>query len=216
MKVQHTDPVCGMEVVSDTPYQSEWGSRKWFFCSAACSQEFAQAPEKYAAEFKSNQKEGRPHKGVSQKRIYSCPMHPEIRQEGPGACPKCGMALEPLQPAAIKTPTQWTCPMHPEIVLDGPGNCPVCGMALEPRMAAADDEVNPELVAMTRRFWVSAALSAVLVLLAMGHLIPGLKNLYHALGQWRIWAELALATPSCFGEDGRFSCGAGTRSSIEA
>jgi Cu+-exporting ATPase len=195
MKEQHTDPVCGMEVASDTPYQREWNGFKWYFCSADCSQKFAQTPVKYAAESKSNQKEGKPQKEVSQKRIYTCPMHPEIRRAGPGACPKCGMALEPLEPASIKPATQWTCPMHPEIVRDGPGNCPICGMALEPRMAAAEDEVNPELVAMTRRFWVSAALSVVLVFLAMGHLMPGLENLYHALGRWRIWAELTLATP---------------------
>ncbi|OGC90439.1 MAG: hypothetical protein A2W25_13590 [candidate division Zixibacteria bacterium RBG_16_53_22] len=87
------------------------------------------------------------------------------------------MDLEPLLPASMKAPTQWTCPMHPEIVRDGPGNCPICGMALEPRVAACEDEENPELTAMTRRFWISAALSVILVFLAMGHLIPGLDNL---------------------------------------
>src|SRR5688572_7785771 len=76
-------------------------------------------------------------------REYTCPMDPEVRQKGPGACPKCGMALEPVDVAPI-TKVEWTCPMHPEIVRDAPGSCPICGMALEPRTATLEDE-NPEL-----------------------------------------------------------------------
>ena len=71
---------------------------------------------------------------------------------------------------------QWTCPMHPEIVRNAPGDCPICGMALEPRVATLDDAVNPELVGMPRRFWVSAALSAPLLGLAMAEMaldVPG-------------------------------------------
>jgi len=59
-------------------------------------------------------------------------MHPEVRQPGPGACPKCGMALEPTTPLAPTARTLWTCPMHPEVRQPGPGACPKCGMALEP------------------------------------------------------------------------------------
>src|SRR5207244_1014794 len=65
-------------------------------------------------------------------REFTCPMHPEVRQSGPGACPKCGMSLEPSS-AVAPTRIEYTCPMHPEIVRDKPGNCPICGMALEPR-----------------------------------------------------------------------------------
>ena len=54
--------------------------------------------------------------------LFTCPMHPEVRQEGPGSCPDCGMALEPLLPATTATKTEWTCPMHPEIVQDEPGS----------------------------------------------------------------------------------------------
>ena len=87
-------------------------------------------------------------------RIYTCPMHSEVRQRGPGTCPKCGMALEPV----VAGPrTEWTCPMHPQIVRDAPGSCPICGMALEPRTVGADDGPNPELVDMTRRFWIGLA-----------------------------------------------------------
>ena len=87
------------------------------------------------------------------------------------------------QPAA-KPPApsggQWTCPMHPEIVRDAPGACPICGMALEPRVAAAEGEQNPELVDMTRRFWISAAVTAPLLVLAMGSMLPALRHLVPA------------------------------------
>ncbi len=64
---------------------------------------------------------------------YTCPMHPEVRAEMPGACPKCGMALEPLVPVTVVAHlAKYTCPMDPQIVQDGPGACPLCGMALEP------------------------------------------------------------------------------------
>src|SRR6185295_18245298 len=69
---------------------------------------------------------------------YTCPMHPEVRSDRPGSCPKCGMALEPVLPATAPPATQWTCPMHPEIVRDAPGSCPICGMALEPRTITAE------------------------------------------------------------------------------
>src|SRR5437764_10104916 len=85
---------------------------------------------------------------------YVCPMCPEVRESKPGACPSCGMALEPEFPAA-RTKTEYTCPMHPEIVSDQPGTCPICGMALEPRTVTATEEDNPELRDMTRRFWIS-------------------------------------------------------------
>src|SRR5512141_1180043 len=67
----------------------------------------------------------------------------------------------------------WTCPMHPEIVRDGPGSCPICGMALEPRSVTAEEEENPELIDMTRRFTVSLALTVPLILLTMGRYVPG-------------------------------------------
>jgi Cu+-exporting ATPase len=90
----------------------------------------------------------------------------------------------------------YTCPMHPEIVRDKPGNCPICGMALEPRtVTSADEQENPELRDMTRRFWVGAALSLPLLLIAMA---PHLGwNLFEGLASPRTlrWVELILATP---------------------
>jgi P-type Cu+ transporter len=121
---------------------------------------------------------------------YTCPMDPEVRQEGPGDCPKCGMALEPVAPVRAKA--QWTCPMHPEVVRDQPGDCPKCGMALEP-MAGGAPEEDRELRSMARRFWASAALTLPLVVL-MGLEVAGLE-LPHAVMQVVPWASFALATP---------------------
>jgi Cu+-exporting ATPase len=82
------------------------------------------------------------------------------------------MTLEPVQPPQRRT-VEWTCPMHPQIVRPGPGSCPVCGMALQPRTVAGADVENPELRDMSRRFWMSTALTVPLVLLAMIEFVPG-------------------------------------------
>lgn len=134
------------------------------------------------------------------KPTYICPMDPEVSQDHPGACPKCGMALEAAVPIAPATRIEYTCPMHPEIVRPGPGSCPICGMALEPRTAIVEEEENPELVSMTRRFWVSVVLTIPVLLLGMSGMIPG-QPLQHwisargfsssAIG----WIELLLTTP---------------------
>jgi Cu+-exporting ATPase len=129
--------------------------------------------------------------------MYTCPMHPEIRQPEPGTCPKCGMALEPVVPIiSERSKTQWVCPMHPEIVRDAPGSCPICGMALEPKTIAAEEEENPEFIDMTRRFRVSAVLTVPLFIIAMRHYIPGLSFIDRLLSaEFLKWMELILATP---------------------
>ena len=86
--------------------------------------------------------------------------------------------------------------MHPEIIRDAPGSCPKCGMALEPKTITAEEEENPELIDMTRRFKVSVALTIPLVLIAMRHIIPGLSSLDNLLPPALMkWLELILATP---------------------
>ena len=102
-------------------------------------------------------------------RIYTCPMHSEVRQSGPGTCPDCGMALEPVAPPAGPMGAGYTCPMHPEVRQSGPGTCPDCGMALEPQTVA--EEADPELKNMSRRMWVGVALSIPLLALAMPELM---------------------------------------------
>ncbi len=122
-------------------------------------------------------------------------MHPEVRQTEPGSCPKCGMALELAEPPPVASKTEWTCPMHPQIIRDAPGNCPICGMALEPRTVTAKEEENPELVSMTRRFWIGVILSVPLVIIAMRALIPGLNLENLVSHKIMTWIELFLATP---------------------
>jgi P-type Cu+ transporter len=99
-------------------------------------------------------------------------------------------------PRSIVTAVEYTCPMHPEIViLPGPGACPICGMALEPRTATAEHEENPELASMSRRFWISAALSLPVFMLSMSDLLPG-QPVQHLLSMRTIsWIEFLLATP---------------------
>ena len=115
-------------------------------------------------------------------------MDPEVRESKPGACPKCGMALEPET-------VEYTCPMHPEIVRNGPGNCPICGMALEPRISAGvHEEDDSELRSMQRRFWVGVALSIPLLAISMGGMAAG-SPLHNLPAGWMEWLQLVLATP---------------------
>jgi len=139
-------------------------------------------------------------------RVYVCPMCPEVRQIGPGPCPKCGMALDPESPVLPATKTEYTCPMHPEIVRAEPGSCPICGMALEPRTVTVE-EANPELRDMTRRFWISLALTAPLLAIAMGSMLwphalmggifveRGGQEVVTPWSSLLPWLELILATP---------------------
>src|SRR3546814_3032798 len=115
-----------------------------------------------------------------------------VEQDGPGTCPKCGMALEPAQPV-VAIATRYTCPMHPEIVQDEPGSCPICGMALEPTTVSVEPEPNPEYVDFRRRFVIGAIFTVPLFVIAMGaHLFD-----MHALLPPRLsaWIQFALATP---------------------
>jgi Cu+-exporting ATPase len=126
-------------------------------------------------------------------RQFTCPMDPEVRQIGPGACPKCGMALEPVTLAPI-TKIEWTCPMHPEIVRDGPGACPICGMALEPRTVTVEEK-NPELDDMTRRLRWSAVTTAPILALMVSEFLPA-QPLHAMLPHgWLNGLLFALATP---------------------
>jgi Cu+-exporting ATPase len=161
----------------------------YYFCSEPCLDKFRDDPEKYLDPASSVHPES--HSSEAQGGLYTCPMDPEVRQPGPAPCPKCGMALEPLDPAAAVTTTsrtEYVCPMHPEIVRSGPGSCPICGMALEPRTVTIESTANPELIDMSRRFWIGLLLTAPLLLLTM--LMPRAVP-----PRLLAWLELALATP---------------------
>ena len=130
---QHTDPVCNMNVTGDAKYKLAYKGEQYFFCSEHCLKQFKRAPEVYVqhAPHQSEVAQKPAATGPAGKTQYTCPMHPEVVQDQPGTCPKCGMSLAPVG-AESGTKNEYTCPMHPEIVQDHPGNCPKCGMALEP------------------------------------------------------------------------------------
>ncbi len=126
--------------------------------------------------------------------FYTCPMHPEIHQNHPGNCPKCGMRLEKEVEALPTVTTQYTCPMHPEIIRDEPGDCPKCGMHLEPITVQAEEK-NEELDDMSRRFWVSTVLSIPLFTLAMVNDITPQYIPSFLSAQMIQWIQFFLASP---------------------
>ena len=199
----HKDPVCGMDVEpSHAAGSVEHKGQTHYFCSEHCVKKFTSDPERYAGASSFELSHGhaahdRAHAMVlvGQDNVeYTCPMDPEVLQKGPGVCPKCGMALEPMDFSAPMTRTEYTCPMHPEIVRSQTGQCPICGMALEPRTVTGE-EVNPELVDMTRRFWISVGMTAPILGLMISEMLPG-QPLQHLLsGKVVVWLQFGLATP---------------------
>jgi P-type Cu+ transporter len=157
-----------MSVKPDTPHRLVHKGEEVLFCSASCRAKFAGAPEKYV-------------KSVAESAHAACDAH--------------GHDHAAAHAASVEAPkgAQWTCPMHPEIVRDGPGSCPICGMALEPMTPTADAGPNPELIDMTRRFWIGAALAAPVLVLEMGRHLFGIDRIVPAL--WNPWLQFVLATP---------------------
>ncbi|MBZ5668760.1 MAG: heavy metal translocating P-type ATPase [Acidobacteriia bacterium] len=149
------DPVCGMEVnPEDAAGSCQYQDKQYYFCNGSCLERFQRDPEAFLAP--PAERAGAPPADAGT--VYTCPMDPEISQPGPGACPKCGMALEP-------------------------------------RTVTLEEEKNPELALMARRFWISLALTAPVLLLAMSVMLPG-RALEHAVPAHLLpWVEFALATP---------------------
>src|SRR5271165_1553299 len=226
------DPVCGMHVNPATArHKTLHNDKEYFFCCAGCLAKFQANPEQILSSPPKPMGSalvslGAPAAGpttskpvpapdaklsfrsrVESKKdlqAYVCPMCLEVRQIGPGPCPKCGMALDPESPALPARKTEYTCPMHPEIVRAEPGMCPICGMALEPRTVNVEED-NPELRDMTRRFWISLVLTAPLLAIAMGSMLwpkffmGGIaRGTQFVATPWSSilpWLELILATP---------------------
>ena len=198
-----TDPVCGMKVDAlKAACSVEHAGTTVYFCSKGCEAKFAANPDAYLLRQPEAERpavgavppEGKPSLPEDSMR-YTCPMHPEIRSDHPGACRKCGMALEPVTQAAPMYKTEYVCPMHPQIVRPQPGSCPICGMALEPRTAMGDEPDNPELRDMTRRFWVGLALTVPVFLMAMAEMLPGTPLQRLLAPRTQAWIEMVLATP---------------------
>ena len=192
------DPVCGMTTDSPESYLNyDYEGETYYFCSEHCLEKFKADPGKYLSEKPDASVADRAGEATqSSGTVYTCPMHPEIRQDQPGDCPKCGMALEPDTPPSTRTKTEYTCPMHPEVVQDHPGSCPKCGMALEPKTVSTDEEEdNEEYIFMRNRFWVSALFALPVLLIAMRDFF-GLGFLESTFGATTLhWAEFVLATP---------------------
>ena len=183
------DPVCGMTISPDDAVgHVEHQGHTYYFCNQTCLERFKENPGAFL-----DPQPAVPPTREDMDREYTCPMDPEVRQLGPGACPKCGMALEPVDGAPL-TKTEWTCPMHPEVVRDAPGSCPICGMALEPRTVTLEER-NPELEDMTSRFKWSALLSLPILALMVSEFVPG-RPLQSLLPHgWLNWIEFAIAAP---------------------
>jgi Cu+-exporting ATPase len=165
--VFETDPVCKMKVMPETAAGShEYKGRIYYFCSPRCVERFRANPEQFLVPPKSAIRNPRSEIPPS---IYTCPMHPQIRQAGPGACP-------------------------------------ICGMALEPEMVTAEDEENPELTDMTRRFRIGVALSVPVLFLGMSERLPLMQLLLATpvviWAGWplfqRGWASIVNRSPNMF------------------
>jgi Cu+-exporting ATPase len=188
------DPVCGMTVQPATAAGSyEYRGKTYYFCATRCLEKFRADPDYYLMPLEQRVPKPAPvSDGKSVK--YVCPMDPEVLESKPGSCPICGMALESADVTVASTRTDYTCPMHPEVVQADPGNCPICGMALEPRTVTVE-EVNPELVDMTRRFWQSVALGSPILALMISDMLPGHPLQQLVSGKALVWFQFVLGTP---------------------
>ncbi|MCU1385587.1 MAG: copper-transporting ATPase [Acidobacteria bacterium] len=189
----HVDPVCGMTIDEvDSVGTHRHDGVTYFFCNPSCLERFAADPKAFLEPGAATPVP--PPPGAT----FICPMDPGVHSSTPGACPKCGMALEPdLSNPASHTKVEYTCPMHPEIVRDAPGSCPICGMALEPRTVTLLDAPNPELVDMTRRFRIAAVLAAPVFIVTMADMLAG-SRLVMTRGMFVNWMGLVLSTPVVF------------------
>jgi P-type Cu+ transporter len=138
-----------------------------------------------------HQEHHHPPASVQPTKAWFCPMCPGVESDEPGACPKCGMALERNPAFTNRTAVLYTCPMHPEVRQDHPGVCPICGMALEPVQATLQDE-NGELRSMVLRFKVGLILGLPVLVLAMGAHFFSLDAIPPRVSAW---IQFIVATP---------------------
>ncbi len=144
------DPVCGMTVtIAGAEHIAEHGEHTFYFCSEGCRSKFLADPVSYLEQHVSSEP-------ANERAEYTCPMHPEIRQIGPGSCPICGMALELADVSLAQGP-------------------------------------NPELIDMTRRFWIGLVLALPVVALEMGAQVIDLHQFISETAS--SWLQLAFATP---------------------
>ena len=162
-----TDPVCHMQVMPETAAaRYDYNGKTYYFCNPRCLERFKANPELFLVPLKL---EIRDSKSEISDVIYTCPMHPDVRQVGPGVCPKCGMALEA-------------------------------------ETATIQEEANPELADMTRRFWIAAGLSIPVLVLGMSEMFPLIQLILATpvvlWAGWplfqRAWASVVNRSPNMF------------------
>ncbi len=193
------DPICGMTVDEKTGISVERDGQTYYFCSEHCRKKFLEEGSSGTGSSEEAEEEDEPSSIPLGRHPppggWFCSMCEGVTSDGPGECPRCGMALEPTAPGEPSTRVIYTCPMHPEIEQEGPGNCPKCGMALEPKTITMEVDEDHELREMSRRFWVGLVLSAPLFLIAMGGIVPGDPIRHLIPPSVSKWIELVLATP---------------------
>ena len=206
MKHEWHDPVCGMTAKPDSPHHFEYKGTDYHFCSAKCVVKFSAKPEKYLFGNVTDE-------GAIKDPVCGMTVKPDsqLRHEHDGktylfCSSKCQTKfaaepekyLKPKEPEVAIPGVIYICPMDPEVRQDHPGACPICGMALEPEMAFVPgqmpEEDTTELDDMTRRFWISVALSLPVFIIAMGaDLLPQL--VHNVSMPVLLWIEFLLATP---------------------
>jgi len=176
------DPVCHMNVMPETAAgKDDYQGKTYYFCCQRCLERFRSNPGQFL-------------KSVDTHRI---PAAANTVQFQNFSAPKS---------ESIPPDIPFTCPMHPEIRQMGPGTCPKCGMALEPEVATLEEEENPELVDMTRRFWIAAALTAPVLVLGMAEMLRPVQLILATptvlWAGWplfqRAWASIVNKSPNMF------------------
>jgi len=179
------DPVCGMTVdPARAAGTVDHAGTTYYFCSRHCVEKFRADPQRYLR-----------------------PVPPALVQIGPSTGHAAAVHEHPderpaghhMPPAEVVPPgakVEYVCPMHPEVVSDRSGPCPKCGMALEPRTITLDDGPNPELVDMSRRFWIGVVLGAPVFIVAMADMLP--HNPLQVYAGTLNWMQLVLASAIVF------------------
>jgi len=162
----HEDPVCHMRTSASSPHSVQYKGADFLFCSFSCLNKFKGDPERFLGDAGFSQ--SNPSTPVAVDAEYFCPMHPEVRQIGPGSCPLCGMDLEPTVPTADA------------------------------------EEPSAEIKDTLRRFWVAALLSAPLLIISMGDMLPGQPISSAIPREITIWLELPSPPRWRYGQLGRF------------
>ena len=180
------DPVCGMNVTDQSPHQFDFEGRPYYFCSAGCRTKFSANPKAYLD--KASQP-AVPTPEAVEGTIYTCPMHPEIRQDHPGSCPKCGMALEPEMPVLDEGESPELVDFRRRFWWSLPLTVAVAGLAMLGHRL--------QLMDMPTQSWVELVLSMPVVLWAgWPFFVRGVQSVVNRSPN--MWTLIGLGTSAAF------------------